>query len=57
VFLERDNVLELEDVEEELGRGGRGGAREYAGGLSAGSELGKDFDLSRASLGGERIMV
>jgi len=41
VFLERDNVLE--DVEEALGRGGRGGAREYAGGLSAGSELGKDF--------------
>ena len=41
VCLGRDNVLE--DVEEALGRGGRGGAREYAGGLSAGSKLGKDF--------------
>ena len=43
LFLERDSVLE--DEEEALVRGGRGGAREYAGGLSAGSELGKDLSV------------
>ena len=45
LFLKRGNVLE--DVEEALGRGGRGGATacEYAGGLSAGSDLGKDLSV------------
>ena len=41
LFLEGDNVLE--DAEESPVRVGGGGAREYAGGLSPGSELGKDL--------------
>lgn len=41
LFLEGDNLLEVAD--ESPVRVGGGGAREYAGGLSPGSELGKDL--------------